>query len=106
MPSGKLAAQAGHAFLDAYLASTPERQFAYREPGHGTKVTLGCSSLTRIMRARDECVRLGLPHALIVDSGHVLLPHFDGTPIVTALGIGPALRPEAHPVTSKFALVT
>lgn len=105
MPVGKLAAQAGHAFLDAYLASTPERQSAYRAPGHGTKITLGCSSLARLLRARDECVRLGLPHVLVVDSGHVCPPHFDGTPIVTALGIGPALRPEACPVTDRFALV-
>lgn len=106
MPVGKLAAQAGHAFLDSFLASNPELQTAYRAPGHGTKVTLATSSLARLLRARDECERLGLPHALIVDSGHVLPPYFDGSPIVTALGIGPALRPEVQAITARFALVT
>jgi len=40
MPVGKLAAQAGHAFLEAYLKSDPVVAHAYREHGIGTKITL------------------------------------------------------------------
>lgn len=100
MPPGKMAAQSGHAFVEAYLASEPQRALAYRDP-IGTKVVC-TGSLFRILKAEAECERLGVPHALIEDSGHVMPPHFTGEPIVTALGIG--LHPEAERVARRFNL--
>ena len=108
MPPGKLASQAGHAFLDSYLQALerrPEAALRYRETGHGTKVALVAPSLEEILQARAEAERIGLPWALIVDSGHLLPPDFDGSPIVTALGIGPARRSEVRHITKRFALV-
>ena len=87
MPAGKMAAQAGHAFLGAFLASTPERQNAYHADDIGTKVVLS-ATLSQIRTIQDRCEFLGIPHALIEDSGHILPPDFDGSPVVTALGIG------------------
>lgn len=105
MPAGKLAAQAGHAFLDSFLKSSTDIQREYLAPSHGTKVTLAAKTLEHLLRARDECARIGLPHALITDSGHVLPPHFDGNPIITALGIGPARRGDVHAITQRFQLI-
>lgn len=102
MPPGKMAAQAGHAFLEAFLASDPERAAEYRNGTVGTKVVL-VGSLRRIWQALDQCERQGIPCALIEDSGHVLPPHFDGSPVVTALGIG--VCPEADGVTKRFQLL-
>lgn len=105
MPAGKAAAQAGHAFLESYLsceALDSVRCVEYMSAGHGTKVVLVAPSLYALEDAEDLARELKLPHALITDEGHILPPHFDGSPIVTALGIGPVLRREAHAVTSRF----
>ncbi len=102
MPPGKMVAQAGHAFLEAYLASDPERAHDYRSTSVGTKVVL-TGSLLQLQNAAFECERLGIPHSLIEDSGHVCPPDFDGSPVVTALGIG--IDPEAGRVTKRFQLM-
>ena len=102
MPPGKLAAQAGHAFVEAYLASPPEEASEYRRESVGTKVVLR-GRLRQLLMAADRCEREGIPFALIEDSGHVLPPHFDGSPVVTALGVG--LSPDAVRITKKFQLL-
>jgi PTH2 family peptidyl-tRNA hydrolase len=96
MPPGKLASQAGHAFaqtLLAFLAERPEKAERFRAAGSsGTRIVLiakdeeALRSLMPILRDAD------IPHALFEDSGHVLPPHFDGSPVVTALGIGPTTK--------------
>jgi PTH2 family peptidyl-tRNA hydrolase len=97
MPTGKLAAQAGHAFLNSYLECVqlnPRRARLYQKGGLGTKVTLE-GSVTDIRALVKLAKANGWPHSLIIDSGHVMPPHFDGNPIMTALGIGPLTREEA-----------
>jgi PTH2 family peptidyl-tRNA hydrolase len=107
MPAGKLAAQAGHAFLDAYLAcrdADPERAARYHTAGHGTKVLLLAPTLDTLYRVAEQATRAGLPHALITDAGHVLRPHFTGAPMVTALGLGPIVRQEAPALLRRLSL--
>lgn len=108
MPAGKLAAQAGHAYLGAYLESLQSRADIarfYQRDGIGTKICLKASNEAAILRAYDEAQRAGLPCALIIDQHHQLPPHFNGQPIITALGIGPARREEIHHITKRFSLV-
>lgn len=114
MPPGKLAAQAGHAFVETLKeaqanydngSANGESYNRYRAERPGTKVVLLARNIYELERARDECAMLGIPHALVVDSGHVLPPHFDGNPIVTALGFGPATRSEVGRITRRLALV-
>lgn len=102
MPPGKLAAQAGHAFVEAYLASSSQEATEYRSDSVGTKVVLQ-GRLPDLLTAADRCEREGIPHALIEDSDHVMPPHFDGSPIVTALGVG--LSPDASRITKTFKLL-
>ncbi len=100
MPSGKMAAQAGHAFLEAYLASHHASRDAYRKDSVGTKVTLQ-GSYPQIMKLeRKLSQRANIPFRLIYDSGHVLPPHFTGAPIVTALGVG--LHPDSEDLIKNF----
>ena len=106
MSPGKAASQAGHAFLDSYLTATQTLTDAYRADGLGTKVVLVAPDETALRATHDAARGLGLPTALIVDSGHIMPPHFDGNPIVTALGLGPLTREQAGHLTERFALMT
>lgn len=109
MPTGKLAAQAGHAYTDSLLECLdvhPERVMRYRRGENaGSKATLKAKNEQALLRALDECRAAGIPCALVVDQNHVLPPHFDGSPIVTALGIGPVSRKDARAVTRRFSCV-
>lgn len=109
MPTGKLAAQAGHAYTDALLDcfdKHPELVERYRcGDNAGSKATLKAKNEAALIRAFEECKSIGVPCALIVDENHILLPHFDGSPIVTALGIGPISRADAKPIVKRFNCV-
>lgn len=106
MPIGKLVAQCGHAFLDAYEAAAERRPgitAQYKGTGHGTKVCMYARNLGQIIRGYREAQAAGLPCALVVDRGHVMAPSFDGQPIITALGIGPVYRDEAEHITKRYS---
>jgi len=109
MPTGKLAAQAGHAYTDALLdclTRRPELVERYRSRDNaGSKATLQAKNEAALRRAYQECLEAGLPCSLIIDENHILPPHFDGSPIVTALGIGPVSRADARPVVKRFKCV-
>lgn len=105
MPAGKSASQAGHAFLDAFLTAPLEIASKYRTDRHGTKVVLVAEDEVALRQAYIQAQELGLPCALVIDSGHIMPPHFDGSPILTALGIGPVTREQAEPVTGSFMLM-
>lgn len=109
MSPGKLAAQAGHAFLDSFLscqASDPARARTYRDPGHGTKVVLAARDVAQLEFLLNQASDAGLPCALIIDSGHVMPgTSFDGSSVVTALGLGPATRGEVEHLIKRLALV-
>ena len=107
MPLGKAAAQAGHAYLEAYFAATttaPELASAYRADPPGTKVVLIARSLPELLRTAEQASAAGIPIALITDSGHILAPHFDGSPVITALGLGPARRDQIDPFIHSLKL--
>ena len=102
MPPGKAIAQAGHAFVEAYIASESRDSHgshAYRDPPPGTKIACQ-GTLMRILKAHDECTRLNIPCALV----HDVHPEFFGhpEPVVTALGIG--LHPGASRIAGRFGL--
>jgi len=105
MTGGKLAAQAGHAYLSSFLnsqSSHPDLASAYTADGLGTKVCLTSPNLEMLLWAYSAAQQLGLPCALITDSGHKAF--FNGEPTVTALGIGPVTEEQAKSITRKFKL--
>ncbi|MBY3155335.1 peptidyl-tRNA hydrolase [Rhizobium laguerreae] len=109
MPPGKLSAQAGHAYtasLFECIDTQPHHAKRYRLGlNAGTKVTLYCRDEREIRDLEQHCRAVGVPHALFTDEGHVMPPHFDGSPVVTALGIGPLRRIDAKPLVRKFRCV-
>ncbi len=108
MTPGKLASQAGHAYLNSFLKCfEADPQLAQEYQGYsgiGTKVCLK-APLHKLQKAYEQAIELGIPCDLIVDSGHIMHPHFDGFPIVTALGIGPILRKDIQHITKRFKVV-
>lgn len=106
MPPGKAAAQAAHACAQSlleYLVDHPDQARAFRAAGtSGTRIILIADREAQLLQARDLAAAQSLPHALFYDSGHILLPHFDGNPILTALAIGPAPKESMRPLTRRF----
>lgn len=108
MSPGKLASQAGHAYLNSYLKCLEaDPQLAQEYQGYsgiGTKVCLK-ATLPKILAAHELAIKQGIPCDLIIDSGHIMLPYFNGDPIITALGIGPVLRQDIRHITKRFQVV-
>jgi PTH2 family peptidyl-tRNA hydrolase len=102
MSEGKTIAQAGHAFLDAILKVSPSsdpyihhaRQ-AYLDLSPGTKITLDGGSLAEMEVLIERLALAGIPHIPIIDEHHVELPDFDGSPVLTAIGVGPLFRDQS-----------
>lgn len=105
MSQGKAIAQAGHAYTDALINAldTPNgKSYAKLKPG--TKICLDGGTQGKMLRLSDELSELGIPHVKIIDSGHIELPHFDGSDVFTTIGIGPLTRSEAPRVMRRLKL--
>ncbi len=107
MEPGKIASQAGHAFVGAFLQNQDPSVLAeYHKnlpASPGTKVVLKAPSLCAIERAREELQQLGIPHFQVVDSG--CSNFFNGEPVVTALGFGPVRKHQMPKITKRFNLL-
>lgn len=107
MPPGKLSAQTGHAYQNALEEArklSPDIEAQYKGTGNGTKICMYAKNLGQLMRAYTEAKAAGIPCSLVIDRGHKLPPFFDGSPIITALGIGPVYSEQAHPITKRYTL--
>jgi len=98
MTSGKAASQAGHAFLDSFLTASRDNTEAYLADG-GTKIVLTVPGERELCDLFHKAKQAKLPCAMVIEENHVMLPHFDGSPVVTAIGIGPMPRIQARPIT-------
>lgn len=104
MTAGKAASQAGHAFLDSFDTATPEQQAAYRKDG-GTKIVLTIPGERELCDAFHQAKLAGLPCAMVIEQDHVMPPYFDGSPIATAIGVGPIERSKARAITKGLQLM-
>jgi len=104
MSPGKTAAQAGHAFLDSYLATlrrSPEIIDEYKA-GHGIKICLAAADLEVLRDTAARALQAGVAHQLITDLGYT---QFEGVPTITALGIGPIQKSVAGPICGHLPLL-
>lgn len=105
MASGKASSQAGHGFLGAFLQAqrqTPAEATAYAANPPGTKICFS-ADLAQLSRAHFELQQSGIPSFLVIDSG---CPNFfDGQPIITALGFGPATKAQVKSITKRMKLL-
>ena len=107
MDVGKAAAQACHAArlsLLRFLQNQPDRAAEFLTANSaGSMVVLDAPTLADLDHVAVLASRHELPWALFVDSGHILPPHFDGSPIPTALAIGPADKRRIKPLVRRYA---
>jgi peptidyl-tRNA hydrolase len=107
MGEGKIASQAGHAFLGAYLKNkNPDILKEYNKDfphSPGTKVCLQVPDLETLIKIKYESEKAGLPTFVVVDSG--CKNFFNGAQIITALGIGPATKEQVEHITKELKLL-
>jgi peptidyl-tRNA hydrolase len=104
MTAGKAASQAGHAFLDSFVIAPPEIARAYLADG-GTKIVLTVPDEQALCDLYHKARMAKLPCAMVVESNHIMPPSFDGSPIVTAIGIGPVAKAQAREITKGLRLM-
>jgi peptidyl-tRNA hydrolase len=106
MTPGKIASQAGHAYLGAFLKCqelNPLLLAEYLNNFPGTKVCLNGKNLDALLRVQGEASAANIPYSLITDSG---CPNFfNGQPIITAIGLGPANTNQIKHITRRFQLL-
>ncbi|OIO26666.1 aminoacyl-tRNA hydrolase [Candidatus Micrarchaeota archaeon CG_4_10_14_0_2_um_filter_55_9] len=100
MGKGKLVAQAGHAFLEAYKKADGKTVKEWEATGC-EKVAVRVSGEKELLALRDEARRLKLPNALVRDAGHTQIPAGS----ITALAIGPAKEEEVDRITGDLKLL-
>ncbi len=100
MGKGKLASQAAHASLQAYIRSDEETRDEWIEEG-AKKITLKVASEKELLQLFNETKKRKIPAALIRDAGHTQVE--PGT--ITTLGIGPAKEDEIDVITGKLKLL-
>ncbi len=105
MSQGKANAQCGHAYVAAAIGAlgTPEG-CVYAALTPGTKICLSGGSEVQMLHIVDQLTLQGIPCFPIIDRDHVELPDFDGSPILTAIGVGPFARADVPRALRKLEL--
>jgi peptidyl-tRNA hydrolase len=71
----------------------------------GSKVVLSAKNENQLLKAYNLLKGEGVPCSVVVDSEHVLPPFFDGSPVVTALGVGPCEKGQVSHILKKFQCI-
>ena len=109
MTPGKMASQSAHAAKNCCILASkynPELLRLYQGIKFlGTQIILQSKDERQLLHAYEAAKSVDLITSLIIDENHILLPHFTGAPIITALGIGPCTKAQVNHITKKFQLV-
>lgn len=95
---GKIATQAGHAYVHAYLDGAerfPEHGRRYLDSGRAYKITLVVDTVEKL-KELEAAYQSRCGVSLVIDAGFTVFKDADGRPCptVTCLGIGPL--PDEH----------
>ena len=100
LPRGKLAAQAAHAAVAAFLEASEEAKRLWLANGM-PKVILRSPSAEELRELNDVAKGCNIPACLIADAGKTVVPA--GT--ITCVGLGPAKGKELDEITGELKLV-
>lgn len=104
MPAGKLAAQAGHAFVGLALGvqrAQPDLIRAY-EADHTPKIVVAADDGKALAKAAHATDAAGIPCYVVKDAGRT----FFAEPTVTVAAIGPCRRIDLPPYVRRLRLYT
>lgn len=106
MSPGKIASQAGHAFIGSFINCQDQETLAsYHKDfpqSPGTKVVLHAKNLSDLVKTMEALKEAAVPHFLVTDSGHESF--FNGEPTETALGFGPVRKDRVQHIIKRFHL--
>ncbi len=109
MSPGKLASQACHAAKNVSIIAAkenPELLRLYQGPNFlGTQIILQIKNEELLSNLLQKIKSEGFINSLIIDENHICPPYFDGSPIITALGIGPVTKDQIHHLTKRLERV-
>lgn len=100
MSKGKLATQVAHASLSSALKISKKILNTWTEKGQ-KKIVLRANGLEELLKLKEKCKKLAIPHYLITDAG---LTEFKN-PTITALGIGPYDEKRIDKITGSLPLL-
>jgi PTH2 family peptidyl-tRNA hydrolase len=100
MPIGKLAVQAGHAFLAAFRSAPQELREAY-DFGEQAKLALIAPNLNALLEVENKAARRGVPNVLITDLGRTVFSE----KTVTVLGLGPMTKTDSNALTRGLEML-
>jgi peptidyl-tRNA hydrolase len=103
LPPGKLAVQAGHAFLTAWrnaYASDEDSALDYANDMQ-TKIVLLAPDLATLERIEAKAKKRGVHTALITDAARTVLLE----PTVTVLGLGPMSKTDCNALTRGLEML-
>lgn len=103
LPPGKMAAQAGHAFLTAWRmsrANDPHGAEAYADDSQA-KIVLLAPDLAALERVAAKAGNRGIAHAMITDAARTVLKE----PAVTVLGLGPMSKTDCNALKRGLQLL-
>lgn len=104
MPSGKLAAQAGHGFGTCLLLTAerdPELSQTYLEQAQG-KVSVGVKDEDELLKVVEACREEGLVAVVVKDAAHTVFE----APTWTVGAVGPCYRHELPKKVARLRLFT
>jgi peptidyl-tRNA hydrolase, PTH2 family len=100
LPKGKLAAQVGHACIDAAFGSPKEVVKKWRDQGM-KKIVLKVADEKELLEYERKCQDAGLVTSLIIDAGHTTVK--PGT--ITCVGIGPGPTEKIDRITGRLKMM-
>ena len=100
LPKGKLAAQAAHAAVGAFVVATQQAQAAWLETGM-PKIVVYVADADALVQLEARAREQQIPACLVHDAGRTVLPA--GT--ITCLGLGPAPAAIVDRLTGGLPLV-
>jgi PTH2 family peptidyl-tRNA hydrolase len=100
LPKGKLAAQAAHAAVGAFIEASDEARVKWLEEGM-PKVVVQAQDESELRHLLDLALQNGIPALLIEDAGRTVVP--EGT--ITCLGLGPAPDEVVDRLTGELKLL-
>lgn len=103
MEPGKLAAQAAHIAQETILIAPDSVVNEYRGNGMGTKLMLK-GKRKDIYQIAELATSQGIICGIGCDRGHILLPHFDGSPVITGIGLL-MTKAQSQPYIKRFSFI-
>ena len=100
LPSGKLAAQVGHAVMDTLL-KTDQKKIAKWQKTGAKKVVVEVASLEQLKEIEHNAKQKKLAVVRITDAGRTVVPA--GT--ITCIGIGPDEEEKLDTVTGNLKML-